>query len=442
MPAVHDLLTTVSGITGKVPYMNARPASGDNNSPSKSSPITSRTWIRVGLAMFAVGFGTNLFAPMLEVYRDQDGISEASVTAMFGIYAAGLVPALLIFGPVSDHYGRRAVVRPALILVAVASGILAAGSQAPEWVLYVGRWIMGFGVGMAMSSGSAWIKQLSVDRPTAGPRRATIVLSAGFGGGPLIAGQFAEFLPGPQITPYLLHIALVIVTIPLVWGVPETQFPAEGRVKRPPLVPRIALTGRFFWAVAAWAPWVFGTATVAFTSIPGFVTDNVEYPVAYLGLISGVGMFSGVFIQPVAAKLATYGWLPLSVVGLGAASVGLVLGAVAIEVDSALLVIPAAIILGCSYGIMMVSGLREVEIIAEPHELGALIGVFYTLTYTGFAVPFVLAVLGPFVGDLFGIGPVRGFIACLAFGVVVCLVSTVPVARAASRAVPHPRREV
>ncbi len=422
--------------------MNARPVSGDNNSPSKGGTITSRTWIRVGLAMFAVGFGTNLFAPMLEVYRDQDGISEASVTAMFGIYAAGLVPALLIFGPISDHHGRRAVVRPALILVAVASGILAAGSEASEWVLYVGRWIMGFGVGMAMSSGSAWIKQLCVDRPSAGPRRATIVLSAGFGGGPLIAGQFAEFLPGPQITPYLLHIALVIVTIPLVWGVPETQFPTEGRVKRPPLVPRIALTGRFFWAVAAWAPWVFGTATVAFTSIPGFVTDTVAYPVAYLGLISGVGMFSGVFIQPVAAKLATYGWLPLSVVGLGAASVGLVLGAVAIELNSALLVVPAAVILGCSYGIMMVSGLREVEIIAEPHELGALIGVFYTLTYTGFAVPFVLAVLGPFVGDLLGIGPVRGFICCLAFGVIVCLVSTVPVARAASRAVPHPRRAV
>ena len=422
--------------------MNARPTSGDDESPVKGGTITSRTWIRVGLAMFAVGFGTNLFAPMLEVYRDQDGISEASVTAMFGIYAAGLVPALLIFGPISDHRGRRAVVRPALILVAVASGILAAGSEAPEWVLYVGRWIMGFGVGMAMSSGSAWIKQLCVDRPSAGPRRATIVLSAGFGGGPLIAAQFAEFLPAPQVTPYLLHIALVLVTIPLVWGVPETQFPAPGRVKRPPLVPRIALTGRFFWAVAAWAPWVFGTATVAFTSIPGFVTDSVSHPVAYLGLISGVGMFSGVFIQPVAAKLAAHGWLPLSVVGLGAASVGLIVGAVAIELNSALLVVPAAIILGCSYGIMMVSGLREVEIIAEPHELGALIGVFYTLTYSGFAVPFLLAILGPVVGVIFGIGPVRGFICCLVFGVVVCLASAVPVARAASRAVAHPRRTV
>lgn len=423
-----------------VRYMSTR-SSADEKPSFHGGAITPRTWIRVGLAMFVVGFGANLFAPMLEVYREQDGISEASVTAMFGIYAAGLVLALLTFGPISDHYGRRAVVRPAMILVAVASGILAVGSETPEWVLYTGRWIMGFGVGMAMSSGSAWVKQLSVDRPTAGPRRATVVLSAGFGGGPLIAAQFAEFLPAPQITPYLLHIGLVLVTIPLVWGVPETQFPAAERLQRPPLVPRIALTGRFFWAVAAWAPWVFGTATVAFTSIPGFVTDNVAYPVAYLGLISGVGMFSGVFIQPVAARLAAHGWLPLSVVGLGAAAAGLTAGAIAVLLDSPLLVIPAAVVLGCSYGIMMVSGLREVEIIAQPHELGALIGVFYTLTYAGFAVPFVLAVLGPFVGNLLEIGPVMGFVACMGFGVVVCLVSTVPVSRAASRAVPHPQRE-
>lgn len=191
--------------------------------------------------------------------------------------------------------------------------------------------------------------------------------------------------------------------------------------------------------MAAWAPWVFGTATVAFTSMPSSVLDDLAYPVAYLGLISGFGMLCGVFIQPVATRLAARGWLPLSVVGLGIASVGLLLGAYAIHLNSPLLMVPAGLILGCSYGIMMVAGLAEVEQIAQPHELGALIGIFYTLTYTGFAVPFALSLIGPAVGRLLGTDSTSGFIACLMAGAVVCLVSSVPVARAASRGVPRPR---
>lgn len=72
---------------------------------SEEEAVMPRTWRRVGAAMFTVAFGANLFAPMLEVYREQDGLSESFVTGMLGIYAAGLVPALLVFGPVSDHRG-------------------------------------------------------------------------------------------------------------------------------------------------------------------------------------------------------------------------------------------------------------------------------------------------------------------------------------------------
>ena len=100
--------------------------------------VTPRTWWRVGAAMFTVGFGANLFAPMLEVYRSQDGLSESFVTGMLGIYAAGLVPALLVLGPVSDHRGRRAVMRPALAVVLVASLVLAAASHTTDWLLYPG----------------------------------------------------------------------------------------------------------------------------------------------------------------------------------------------------------------------------------------------------------------------------------------------------------------
>ncbi|WP_330445627.1 MFS transporter [Kocuria rhizophila] len=397
-----------------------------------------RTWWRVGAAMFTVGFGANLFAPMLEVYRSQDGLSESFVTGMLGIYAAGLVPALLVFGPVSDHRGRRAVMRPALAVVIAASLVLAAASHTSDWLLYAGRWVMGFGVGMAMASGSAWVKQLSTDRPGSGPRRATVVLSAGFGGGPLAAGLLAQFLPAPQVTPFLLHVLLAGCAAVLVWCVPETQQPASGPRPSRPLVPAVARTGRFFWVVAAWAPWVFGTATIAFASIPPFLLTTVRFPVAYLGAVAATVMFTGVLVQPLAARLARSGWLPLSVTGLGAASAGLVLGALTVTWHLSWLAFPTAVMLGVSYGFMMVAGLREVELMARPHELGALIGVFYTLTYTGFAVPFVLSLVAPAVARWAGVEPTTGFVWCLLFGVLVCAASAVPVARAAARGVPDP----
>lgn len=407
-----------------------RPAEGKSPAPD----IGRRDWIRVGLAMFAIGFGANLFAPMLEVYRELNGTSQSSVTAMFGVYAAGLVPALIIFGPISDRRGRRTVLRPAMIVSAIGTIILALGAIGPEWVLYPGRFVVGTSVGMAMACGAAWIKQLSVDRPTAGPRRATVAVSAGFGGGPFIAGLVAQFAPGPKITPYLVFLAVLLVITPIMWTTPETQFATHAKAaRRGPLIPKVALTGKFLWAVAAWAPWIFGTVTVSFVALPVYVAADLEWKMAYIGALAGVAMIAGMLIQPAAARLAKGGMLPLSVVGLGTACAGMLVAASTVWLDSAMMVFPAALVLGASYGIMMVAGLREVEMIARPEELGALIGVFYALSYIGFFVPFTLSIVAPFVGDATGLGGEWGIILCLLFGAVVCIASIVPVARAAER---------
>lgn len=408
--------------------------------------IGPRDWLRVGLAMFAIGYGANLFAPMLEVYRDLNGTGQSSVTAMFGIYAAGLVPALLIFGPISDRRGRRAVLRPAMLVSAIGTVILASASVGPEWLLFPGRFVVGASVGMAMACGAAWIKQLSVDKPTAGPRRATVAVSAGFGGGPFVAGLVAEFLPSPKLLPYLVFLGVLAVVIPIMWTTPETQFRASGSAaaataRRGPLIPKVALTGTFLWAVAAWAPWVFGTVTVSFVTLPVYVAQGVGMKTAYIGALAGVAMIAGMLIQPTAARVAAKGMLPLSVLALGIACTGMLLAAATVWLDSAAMVFPAAIVLGASYGIMMVAGLREVEAIARPDELGALIGVFYALSYIGFFVPFTLSIVAPLVGRATGLGGEWGIILCLLFGAAVCVASMVPVSRAAERGLALARRK-
>ncbi|WIM67217.1 MFS transporter [Corynebacterium breve] len=385
-------------------------------------------WARVGFAMFSVGFGANLFAPMMQVYRSEHNSDEASLTAMLGIYAIGLIPSLLYFGASSDRYGRRPIMIPGLVLSAVASAILALGALNLSWPLFIGRIVIGVSVGMAMASGAAWVKQLSDDNPTAGPRRATVALSAGFGLGPLMSGIVAEFAPLPQLVPYLFHIALAAIAIVLVLPVPETQTPNN---QRRSLVPRVVLSRRFFWTIAAWAPWVFGVPTTSFASTPSNVPVDAPWATAFLGLLAFVTMSSGVSIQPVATRLAARGnTVPLAAVGLSAAAVGL-----AVSIGVALsgwtwLMLVAAVVLGCSYGVMMVGGLIEAERIAPPEQLGGVIGIYYSLTYIGFLVPFAISLAVAALSKWSTLSAIESYVCVLGFGILVCLLSIRPVTKA------------
>jgi hypothetical protein len=69
------------------------------------------------------------------------------------------------------------------------------------------------------------------------------------------------------------------------------------------------------------------------------------------------------------------------------------LGALAGSSHSWPLVVPAAILLGCGYGLCLVSGLLEIQRLASGEDLASLTAVFYALTYIGFAAPIVLAEL-------------------------------------------------
>ena len=55
-------------------------------------------------------------------------------------------------------------------------------------------------------------------------------------------------------------------------------------------------------------------------------------------------------------------------------------------------------LLGAGYGLCLSTGLREVEEIAAPDELGAVVSIYYSLAYTGLLVPYLLTFLAPRVG--------------------------------------------
>src|SRR4029077_3792102 len=81
-------------------------------------------WLRVALVMFAVGWGANQFSPMLIVYRHVLGLGPGEIAGLFAIYAATLIPGLLLGGALSDRVGRRACVLPFAALSPAATLLL------------------------------------------------------------------------------------------------------------------------------------------------------------------------------------------------------------------------------------------------------------------------------------------------------------------------------
>jgi MFS family permease len=222
-----------------------------------------------------------MFASLLHAYAH---LSGTRADGLFGAYALGLIPALVIAARVSDRIGRRRALLAALLLSALGSTVLAFSGGAFGTILF-GRILIGISAGAAFGPGTAWIKELSGPTPTrsSGARRAAVALTAGFAAGPLLSGAVVQWLPSPQTTSYLVHIALVALVLPLVFRAPETgqrhTGPATSR-KAAGDRPGSYLTGRaFLAAVLPTAPWIFGAATVSFTVLPALV------PLGHLGAV-------------------------------------------------------------------------------------------------------------------------------------------------------------
>lgn len=359
----------------------------------------ARDWARVAFLLFAAAWGTNHFAPLLLVYRAHLHLSPTDLGVLFGVYAVGLVPGLVLGGPLSDRRGRRAVVLPSALVALAGTAVLAAGASGFA-VLLFGRLIVGAGSGAAFSAGTAWLQDLSArDASGSGARRATIALSCGFGGGPLIAGALAQWGPRPMLIPYLVQAGCLIGALALGWGAPDTGGLGAPVAARLPV--RFRLPVGFLSELTPTALWVFTFPAVSFVVLPGLIRVRLgRLAVAYAGMETATTLLSGVFVQPLLRKITPR---RAALVGLLTGCAGLLVAILATTVLSPGAVLLAAVLLGIGYGGCLIAGLRWVEAATVPSVRGRVTGVFYLLTYVGFAAPFVLAACAPYVGDQAGL---------------------------------------
>jgi predicted MFS family arabinose efflux permease len=362
-----------------------------------ASKLFSRAWLptapaRVAGLLFAVAWGANHFVPLLPLYRAALALSTANLGSVFGIYALGLVPGLLAGGPISDRIGRRTLVLPAAAVALIGTGLLAAGSGSLSGLL-VGRFVVGLGSGGTFSAATAWVQELAAPDPVpgTGARRAAAALSAGFGGGPLVASVLAQWLPHPFLLPYLIQAAVLIVAIAGLALLPPSHR-AVRRAESASVPSHASFLPRGFLAeVVPVAPWVFGFPSIAFAVLPALVRGRLgALSVLYTGAVTAITLLAGLAVQsPLRARSARRAGR----IGLATGVLGLLLATLAARALSPGGVVIAAICLGAGYGGCLVSGLRFVEAHSQPSERGRITGIFYVLAYLGFAAPVLLAAL-------------------------------------------------
>jgi predicted MFS family arabinose efflux permease len=353
-------------------------------------------WRRAVFALFAVAAGTNVPTPLLLVYQERLDLSPQVLTALFGTYAAGLVPALFLAGPLSDSLGRRRVALPGIALSAVASLAFAAagGSLA---LLFGARFLQGVVSGVVFSVGSAWVGELSLTSEQggsgdgAGGRRAAFAMTAGFSLGPLTSGLLGQYAPAPTVLSYLVHTALVLVGLAVAARLPETVELHGGRRRREDAAVKVPLIRR---GDAALVATVLAPIAVAVYAYPATVISAVPLlaplpaaGVAVTGVLAGLTLGAGTLVAGLQRRLGP--WTAVVGTALGAAGFG---GAAAFAATGQLRwLVVAAPLLGAGSGLCLAAGLTLTARLAAPSRRGALASLFLACAYVGFAAPFLVA---------------------------------------------------
>nr|WP_081287689.1 MFS transporter [Mycobacterium asiaticum] len=334
-----------------------------------------------------MGWAASHFTALMPAIRAGEHLSVATLDAIFGIYAIGLLPGLLIGGRASDTFGRAPI---ALVgSMTALAGTLAMLPSQHSAVLLVGRLVVGLGVGLAVSACTSWASDL---HGPAGAALAGAVLMAGFAVGPFASGVIASLGGSGVRLSFAVAAGLVAVAMIIALSISRrTTHPLAGPARTAEPSVGQGLGQALGWAMPL-APWVFASASVAFVTIPTRVHTAVAAPLA-----AGVAALITNGVSGLVQLLArARRWGPQTgTVGALLAALGYAAIAVAPAKIPLGLGFALVLLLGCASGLCLREGLIDVEAAAPQHIRGTLTGVFYAVTYVGFGLPLLLTVLGP-----------------------------------------------
>jgi MFS family permease len=338
-----------------------------------------RRVLTVWFAWLVLMAGANLATPLYAVYAERFHFSPLVLTAIFATYAIVLVPALVLFGRLSDRFGRRPVVAGGLATACVGLALFAA-AQGEAW-LFAARAVQGLAVGMISGAATAALVELD---PEGRPRRAALGAGLAQAGGsplgPLVAGVLVQWAPDPLRLSYLVTLGFTLVAAAFVLRLPERR-DGEREPWRPqwPRVPAEVRRSFFRVGVTAGAVWA---AMALFLSIVPSYSERIlaTRNLALVAAIAALGLLASFAAQAVMERVEGSHRRDQA---LGCVLLALGLGGVvaAAPSGSIALLVAGSIVAGVGHGIAFLTAQHELNELAPEERRGEVTAAFIACIY-------------------------------------------------------------
>lgn len=363
--------------------------------------------------------------PLYARYQDAWGFAQSGATVAFGVYALALLAALLLFGRISDHVGRRPAVLGAIVLEAAAMAVFLAADGLPA--LIAARTVQGVATGIVMGSASAGLLDAA---PRRGPLVNAVAPMVGMGAGALGSGALVQYAPAPMHLVYAVVLVLFVLQAAALTAVSETTEREPGALAS--LRPRFSVPPQARRALLVAAP-----VDIALWALGGFYMSlGPAVTTSVTGSASPVAGGAAVFVLTMAGAVAVLllrsaPALRVLLIGAPALAAGVAITLAGVHTGLTAVFFAGTAVAGIGFGTGFQGALRTVVPLAAPHERAGLMSAFYILSYMSLCVPAITAGIAT---DTFGLTAVTDVYGAAVIALAVLAVAgTLAIARSADK---------
>ncbi len=357
--------------------------------------------------------------PLYDFYRRAENLTYSDLSMTAVVYFIGAVTALLIFGRISDHLGRKPVTLICFALAAVSCLILLKVDSAMP--LIAGRFLLGLSCGLASSGVTSYIVD---NAPPSLHWLAAAIVSCGamvgLTGGAILSGAMAEYGPFPTTLCYLVILAILTLCTVLVIFSQETV-----PIKQPGLIASLRPVfsmphkDRRLYPVAACvfvATWALGGFYQAFG--PSIAADQLGSQ----NVLTAALVFSSFMLPSAVGGTLNRFFTPVNAQRIGIILYTLMLGGILVSLKMSMILpfLAVSALAGAAQGITLTGSIRSLLVGLPPYERASVLSLIYATSYTGAAISsFISGQFSHFI-NLFQIALCYGFLAIFA-----CIVTLV-----------------
>lgn len=382
---------------------------------SSTLPIFRAAWI-----VTAVFILSNAATPLYAHWQQALGFASGTLTVIFGQYILGLLLTLAVAGQLADHYGRKALLVPGIV-IAIISALLFEHANSVA-MLMLARLLSGISVGIVVSAGMAnVVEQASESRKSFASLIASVSMVLGAGTGPLLAGVIAQYVANPIDWVFNAEIVLLVLALLVVLREPNRKLGSG------PFRPKLPSVAREHLGVVARGVSFFGpglTSTCFVLALGPKLLATLLH--ANSPLIAGAMAFV-MFLTAVGVQFAAKKRAMVQLFVLSGASTILSMASLwlALQIGSLAWLLAAALLAGAGQGLGQLGGLTLIARHIAPQRRAEANAIF---NMGGYVPAGILPVATGYLIDLFGmhvaISLLTGVIAILAVLALMALITS------------------